>query len=340
MYAPAPAIAQGKGECVHQISCGGPGLWPSIGRSIATCWTDHERTNAAAAYGRGGRARRRLSAVGSDRRHLHGKCISVGHTSREPLELGGRFRCPTFGQPIDIVSFSWSYALYQQGDQRGDNDALRSSIEVYRRALAEYPPTQAPLDCFRGNIQVSAADGETRSAVDWLGKGGRARKLHDAEITAARHKVGAVVCVKAAGMKEPWHLAASDGSLAAPEIIKLYAKRWTIEPSFRDSKDLRFGMGMSALRIDDPQRRDRLLLLNAFAILLLTILGGAGESLGMDRQLRTSTVKRRVHSLFRQGCLLYDLIPNMPEARLRPLIERYEELLRQNAAFSEAFGLA
>ncbi len=74
-------------------------------------------------------------------------------------------------------------------------------------------------------------------------------------------------------------------------------ERWTIEPSFRDSKDLRFGMGMSALRIDDPQRRDRLLLLNAFAILLLTILGAAGESPGMDRQLRTSTVKRRVHSL-------------------------------------------
>jgi hypothetical protein len=40
---------------------------------------------------------------------------------------------------------------------------------------------------------------------------------------------------------------------------------------------------MSALRIDDPQRRDRLLLLNAFAILLLTLLGAAGESLGMDR---------------------------------------------------------
>ena len=163
--------------------------------------------------------------------------------------------------------------------------------------------------------------------------------LREAEITADRHKVAAVVCVKAAGMKEPWHLAASDGSLSAPQIIKLYSKRWTIEPSFRDSKDLRFGMGMSALRISDPQRRDRLLLLNAFAILLLTILGAAGESLGMDRQLRTSTVKRRVHSLFRQGCLLYDLIPNMPQRRLRPLIERYEELLRQNPTFSEAFGI-
>ena len=148
------------------------------------------------------------------------------------------------------------------------------------------------------------------------------------------------MCVKAAGMKEPWHLAASDGALSAPQIIKLYSRRWTIEPSFRESKDLRFGMGMSALRIDDPQRRDRLLLLNAFAIMLLTILGAAGESLGMDRQLRTSTAKRRVHSLFRQGCLLYDLIPNMPEPRLRPLVERYQELLGQNAAFSEAFGLA
>lgn len=192
---------------------------------------------------------------------------------------------------------------------------------------------------FRGNIHVSAADGETRLAADWVGKGGRACKLRDAEITAARRQVGAVVCVKAKGMKEAWHLAASDGALSAARIVALYGKRWTIEPSFRDTKDLRFGMGMSEPRINDPQRRDRLLLLNAFAILLLTLLGAAGESLGMDRQLRTSTVKRRVHSLFRQGCLLYELIPNMPEQRLRPLIEKYAELLNQNSIFTQTFGL-
>jgi hypothetical protein len=192
---------------------------------------------------------------------------------------------------------------------------------------------------FRGNIHVSAADGETRLAADWVGKGGRACKLRDAEITTARQKVGAVVCVKARDMKEAWHLAASDGALPAAQIVALYGKRWTIEPSFRDTKDLRFGMGMSELRIDNPQRRDRLFLLNAFAILLLTLLGAAGESLGMDRQLRTSTAKRRVHSLFRQGCLLYELIPNMPEQRLRPLIEKYQELLNQNRIFSQTFGL-
>ena len=87
---------------------------------------------------------------------------------------------------------------------------------------------------FRGAIHVSAADGETRLAADWVGKAGRAHKLRDAEISAARHKVGAVVCVKAEAMKEAWHLAASDGALSAPQIIKLYSKRWTIEPSFRD----------------------------------------------------------------------------------------------------------
>ena len=74
----------------------------------------------------------------------------------------------------------------------------------------------------------------------------------------------------------------------APQIIKLYSKRWTVEPSFRDTKDLRFGMGLGAVRIADPQRRDRLLLLNAFAVVLLTLLGAAGESLGMDRHLKSN----------------------------------------------------
>ena len=37
-------------------------------------------------------------------------------------------------------------ALYRQGDERGDNNALRSSIEVLGRALAEYPRSEAPLD--------------------------------------------------------------------------------------------------------------------------------------------------------------------------------------------------
>lgn len=85
---------------------------------------------------------------------------------------------------------------------------------------------------FRGNIHVGACDGETRPAAAWVGKGGRARKLRDAEVTAGRHKVPAVVCVKARDMKEAWCLAASNAEATAREIINLYARRWSIEPKF------------------------------------------------------------------------------------------------------------
>jgi hypothetical protein len=191
---------------------------------------------------------------------------------------------------------------------------------------------------FRGNIHVTAADGETRAAAAWVGKGGRARKLRDAEVTAGRHKVGAVVCVHARDMKAAWCLAASNAGATAREITNHYARRWTIEPGFRDTKDLRFGMGLGVLRIADPQRRDRLLLLNAFAIVLLTLLGAAGESLGMDRHLKVNTVKRRTLSLFRQGCMLYELIPNMPDVRLRPLVARFSAYINQHAALNQTFS--
>ena len=74
-----------------------------------------------------------------------------------------------------------------------------------------------------------------------------------------------------------------------------------MERGFRDTKDLRFGMGLKATHIKNPARRDRLLLRNALAIVLLTLLGVAGESLGMDRHLRANTVKYRMHSLFRHA---------------------------------------
>ena len=41
-------------------------------------------------------------------------------------------------------------------------------------------------------------------------------------------RVGAAVCVHAEGMKEAWHLAASDATASASQIVNLYAKRWTI----------------------------------------------------------------------------------------------------------------
>jgi hypothetical protein len=171
-----------------------------------------------------------------------------------------------------------------------------------------------------------------------VGKGGRARKLRDARVTAKGQQVGAVVCVQAKGMKEPWCLATNLREAMAATLVNHYAKRWTIEPQFRDTKDLQFGMGLSATRIGEPMRRDRLLLISAFATALLTLLGTVGESLGMDRILKSNTSTKRTHSLFRQGCMLYELIPNMPEHRLLPLMQKFNKAVSTASAFGSAFA--
>ena len=191
---------------------------------------------------------------------------------------------------------------------------------------------------FRGNIMVTAADGEARAAADWVGAGGRARVLRGAGVTAVGYPVGTVVCVQAKDMKQPWCLAASTTDELGRALIKLYAKRWGIESAFRDAKDLRFGMWMGSMHVSTPDRRDRLWLINAFAVVLLTLLGAAGEALGYDRHLKSNTTKRRTHSLFRQGSMLYELIPNMPDLRLRPLIEQFAEMLATQPVFAEMFG--
>ena len=161
----------------------------------------------------------------------------------------------------------------------------------------------------RATIMVSATHGERRKAADWVGPGGRARMLHGATVTGLNYPVGTVVCVHAKDMKEPWCLVTDTTDKTARELMNLYAKRWGVECQFRDSKDLRYGMGMGEVRVSTPARRDRLWLINAFAVALLTLLGAAGEALGFDRLLKSNTTQRRTHSLLRQGIMLYQLIP-------------------------------
>ena len=98
-------------------------------------------------------------------------------------------------------------------------------------------------------------------------------------------------------------------------------------------------MGMSLLRISSTQRRDRLFLLNAFAIVLLTLLGAACEATGYDRYLKTNTSKTRTHSLFRQGCMVYDLIPNMPDKWLTPIMQAFEKLINEHDTFTDVYGI-
>jgi hypothetical protein len=49
----------------------------------------------------------------------------------------------------------------------------------------------------------------------------------------------------------------------------------------------------------------------------------------MDRLIKSNTSKTRSHSLFRQGCMLYELIPSMPEHRLVPLMAAFAKAVAQ-----------
>src|SRR5262249_46349916 len=115
--------------------------------------------------------------------------------------------------------------------------------------------------------------------------------------------------VHAKGMKEAWCLATSLVDRTAHDVVKLYGKRFSIEETFRDTKDLHFGLGLSATHIKSSERRDRLLFLVAIAHALLTLLGAASEETGLDRTLKANTAKKRTLSLFRQGLYWYQAMP-------------------------------
>jgi hypothetical protein len=192
---------------------------------------------------------------------------------------------------------------------------------------------------FRGVIQVESADGERKPAAKWLPPSGRATMIRGARVTRTRAKVPAVVVVHAPRMKEAWCLATTLSDAKAADIVKLYGRRFTIEETFRDQKNLRFGLGLSATHIGSTDRRDRLLLLAAIAQALLTLLGAAGEECGLDRLMKTNTSKKRTMSLLNQGINLYAAIPMMGEDRLAPLMKAYDAGVRRHEIFRAVFGV-
>jgi hypothetical protein len=189
----------------------------------------------------------------------------------------------------------------------------------------------------RGVVSVEDAAGERRKAKAWLGTAGRRRVFRHARVTAPRHLVPVVVCVQDKAMKEPWCLVSSRQDLPGVEIKVAYGRRFTVEETFRDVKNPRFGLGLKQAVIERNDRRDALFLLAVLAHTLLTWLGKAGQELGMDRMLGATRPGQL--SLFRQGLMLFELMPKMREDRLRALAKKFGELLQDHALFTGILGV-
>jgi len=88
-----------------------------------------------------------------------------------------------------------------------------------------------------------------------------------------KRRASNVKCVSAA--REPWLLAASPGldHMSAHGIVNLYAQRMTIEESFRDTKNLRWGQGLSSTSSRSRARLQMLLLISHLASFVQRLIG-------------------------------------------------------------------
>ena len=160
------------------------------------------------------------------------------------------------------------------------------------------------------NFTVKNKQQIKKLAHEWLNIE-KAICIDNAKLTVKEYEVEKVVICKDTGMKEMWCLVCSISNIATQTILNLYGKRWSTETSYRDEKDLYFGMGLKKARISKIMRRQMLLLISAIVIIFLTLLGAASEASGYDRYLKSNTVKRRTHSLLAQGKLVLKLLRKM-----------------------------
>jgi hypothetical protein len=163
------------------------------------------------------------------------------------------------------------------------NRPWQRCTELYREAT-QTPRTftnvlyvrSNPTDC-RLVLVKRAAKGRTRRTR--MGKRARSRTSMKASRTG----------------REPWLLACSGGlgHLSADAIISLYAQRMRIEQSFRDLKNERGGLGLSASRSRSGKRLEILLLIGHLAGWAMRLIGESAQQCQMH--LHFQSVHRLNH---------------------------------------------
>lgn len=188
---------------------------------------------------------------------------------------------------------------------------------------------------FRDNILIHEGDGTPLRASAYVPSNGRALMIVAPRVTGSKYALGAAVFVKRKGMKDAWCLATSLKDTKAADVVATYGRRFTIEETFRDTKDITFGLGLRATHIRNADRRDRLLLLIAISQVLLTLLGVASEASGLDRTLKANTVKTRTMSLLNQGLYWYSCLATMRDEWFTRLMTAYESVLQDHAFLAQ-----
>ncbi len=135
-----------------------------------------------------------------------------------------------------------------------------------------------------------------------------------------KRRVGRNSAKSARSGREPWLLASSAGlqHLTASAIVALYAQRMRIEQSFRDTKNLRVGMGLEVARSRSAARLQMLLLIAHLAMFVQRLIGEAARTAQLELSLSATRNRRYAEiSVLTLGRRILDVAPGYLN-RLRP----------------------
>lgn len=206
------------------------------------------------------------------------------------------FRCPWFQQ---VRNIGWDFigrVRNRTQYQLAGEDSWTPVKHLYKKAnktpkligkatLAKANPTEVTLVVYKKQPK-----GRHR-----LTRKGTVAQWTNSRLTAKRER-------------EPWLLASSlkPSHSLAKRMVKVYAARMQIELSFRDTKNIQYGIGFSANRTKKIERLTVLLLLATISSLILMIIGLIAEESKLQKSFQANTVSiRRVLSLQYLGLRVY-----------------------------------
>ena len=160
----------------------------------------------------------------------------------------------------------------------------------WRRCTDVYPEATSCAQAFADARYVRSHPTACRLVLVKREAKGRIRRTRMGKASRSRTSIKA-----ARGAREPWLLASSPGlaHLSSEAIISLYAQSMRIEQSFRDLKNERGGLGLSAARSRSGKRLEILLLIGHLAGWLMRLIGECAQQCQM--QLQFQSVSRLDH---------------------------------------------
>ncbi len=154
----------------------------------------------------------------------------------------------------------------------------------WRRCTEVYPEATSCVQAFVDARYVRSHPTVCRLVLVKRESKGRIRHTRMGKPSRSRKSVKA-----ARAGREPWLLACSPGlvHLSAEAIVSLYAQRMRIEQSFRDLKNERLGLGLSASRSRSGKRLEILLLIGHLAGWLMRLIGECAQQCQMQLQFQS-----------------------------------------------------